>query len=74
MKCIECGSHIELIHSKKDGKYYNYWNCEDCGKVRPDLGTTRVITITQKAEPAEGKGNFLIKLPPNLEVDYRRIK
>lgn len=41
MICWRCSAKIELI-TKKDqdtGKWYNFWNCEDCGQTQPREAT-----------------------------------
>lgn len=40
--CSECGTSVELKDGKdrETGMYYNYWYCEEHGKVKPSMSSS----------------------------------
>jgi hypothetical protein len=60
MKCSKCSQPIELVTRKnEDGMFYNFWNCDDCGKTLP-VGMDSFSV----------KPQFTITYLENLEEDY----
>lgn len=71
MECNKCNKKIELINKKnpETKMYYNYWNCEDCGKAEPRDPTCGVLGRFRFS----GVDNFSLTLPEGLSVDPDKL-
>lgn len=64
--CSICDNEIQLINTKdrETGMYYNYWHCEEHGKVDPVKGPESISTFVARMQK---EFDEFLKIYPTIE-------